>query len=130
MGKVALDTNALSAYLAGDAGAMRVIDAQAELYIPLTVYAELLAGFHAGSRLQANLQALQQFMANEAIIILEINHDTAKTYAKIYASLRAKGRPIPTNDIWIAALCLQYGCDLMTRDRDFDYVELLDVVGY
>lgn len=62
------------------------------------------------------------------IKIFPINEATIPFYAKVYASLRQKGKPIPSNDLWIAASALQQGCGLCSFDKHFQAVENL-IVG-
>lgn len=56
--------------------------------------------------------------------ILPVDEATAKAYSEVRDELRQKGRPIPENDIWIAALARQHGQPVVSRDGHFDYVEV------
>lgn len=89
---------------------------------------ELLAGFAVGSREEKNRGQLRQFLASVRVAIGAVDEDTAVYYAKVYRTLRTKGRPIPTNDMWIAATALQHGCALFSYDGHFQAIEGL-VVG-
>jgi predicted nucleic acid-binding protein len=88
-----------------------------------TVLGELLAGFAVGSREAKNRTELQQFLASDRVHILLVDDGTAAYYATVYRILRSKGRPIPTNDMWIAASALQYGYALFSYDGHFQYVD-------
>ena len=87
------------------------------------VIGELLYGFRRGSRLDRNLQELQAFIENPYVTVMPVGYTTADRYARIAALLRAKGRPIPSNDIWIAAHALETGADLVSADRHFAEID-------
>jgi tRNA(fMet)-specific endonuclease VapC len=101
---ILIDTNAYTAFKRGDADALEIIQRAPQLALPIIVVGELLAGFAAGGREEKNKQELELFLASARVTGLLIDKHTTESYAKIYASLRAKGQPIPTNDLWIAAL--------------------------
>jgi predicted nucleic acid-binding protein len=88
---------------------------------------ELLAGFAVGSREAKNRTELQQFLASDRVHILFIDDSTAAYYATVYRLLRSKGRPIPTNDMWIAASALQHGYALFSYDGHFQAIDGLRV---
>jgi predicted nucleic acid-binding protein len=120
--KVALDTNRYSDLTRGDAHARHVVETAAEVCVPLPVLAELRAGFAHGTRAAANEKVLAQFLAAEGVTVLCPDEQTTVLYASIYAGLRKRGTPVPTNDLWIAALVLQHGAVLFDRDSDFDRI--------
>ena len=111
----------------GRQGVRAALRAALEIHVPLIVLGELLAGFAAGSRTGKNRAELDQFMASPRVRILLPDEKTARQYADIYVALRAAGRPIPTNDLWIAALARQHRLQLLTFDRHFDAVPGLAV---
>jgi tRNA(fMet)-specific endonuclease VapC len=117
-----LDTSAYSAFKVGDASTLDVIRQAAKILIPLVVYGELLAGFAAGSQEKQNRQELAAFLASPRVDLVPVIADTAERYAVIYAYLRGKGRPIPTNDLWIAALAMEHSALLLTADEHFTHV--------
>jgi len=82
--------------------------------------AELRAGFAAGKRATENERLLRRLLLKEGVAILFADEQTTHHYAATFAQLRRQGTPIPTNDLWIAALVLQHGLVLCTRDRHFD----------
>ncbi|MEI8307616.1 MAG: PIN domain-containing protein [Chloroflexales bacterium] len=88
----------------------------------------MLAGFAVGSREAQNRSDLQQFLASARVIVTVVDERTAIYYATVYQSLRTKGRPIPTNDMWIAATALQHGCALFSFDGHFQSIDGL-IVG-
>ena len=104
---VVIDTNAYSAFKLGRQDAVGVVKAAETIVFTPTVLGELLGGFSLGKRGQQNEEELQQFLDHPKVIFLTINAKTAEEYARIYQELKAKGRPIPTNDMWIAAMARQ-----------------------
>jgi tRNA(fMet)-specific endonuclease VapC len=123
-----LDTNAYSGYLRGNAPAVNILRTAHEIHLPLIVLAELLAGFAAGARLMENRGELARFMSSPRVHLLKPDEKTAQHYADVYAALRAQGTPIPTNDLWIAALARQHRMPLMSFDAHFSLVPGLELV--
>lgn len=123
-----LDTNGYSEFLRGNGEAVRLIRAAHEIQLPLIVLAELLAGFSAGTRLKKNREELARFMASPRVHLLKPDEKTAQHYADVFVSLRAQGTPIPTNDLWIAALARQHRMPLLSFDTHFSLVPGLTLV--
>lgn len=124
--RLALDTNAYSALQSGKSpGLYSLVQQVEELYLPFVVIGELSAGFRLGSKAKENAQKLQAFTSSGVVDVLFADDDTINYYAEVWATLNKNGRPIPTNDVWIAALCLQFGCSLATGDKHFEQVPLL-----
>lgn len=115
-----LDTNALSAVADDDAGAIDVLARAAEMAIPVIVIGEYRHGI-AQSRHRAIYENWLAGLLNDCMV-LDVQEPTTHYYAEITLELKRKGKPIPTNDIWIAALCRQYSLPLLSRDRHFDLV--------
>lgn len=128
MSAVALDTNVYSGFMRGMPAAVSALRAAREIHLPLIVLGELLAGFAAGTRPRKNREELAQFMASPRVSLLEPDERTARHYADIFAALRAAGTPIPTNDLWIAALARQHRVSLLTFDGHFAAVPGLSVM--
>lgn len=120
---ILIDTNAYSIYKQGSPQAIEVVDYAESIGLPLIVMGELLAGFGSGKREASNRLELQEFLALPAVITVPLDEQTTEFYAQIYGTLRRKGTPIPTNDIWIAALALQHGYALFSYDIHFKFVE-------
>ena len=97
---------------------------------PASSLGELLGGFEAGQRSRRNRDELDLFRESPRIRLVSIGEATAERYAVIYASLRAKGQPIATNDLWIAASAMEHGTELVTLDRDFAHVAQILVALY
>ncbi|MBL8514536.1 MAG: type II toxin-antitoxin system VapC family toxin [Betaproteobacteria bacterium] len=127
MQPIALDTNAYVAFKRGDADVIAVIQRAPRILLPVTVLGELLAGFAAGQREAANRKELNAFMQSPRVTPAQLTTVTADRYALVYAALRRAGRPIPTNDMWIAATALEHGAALLTLDAHFEAVSGLRV---
>ena len=123
--RVALDSNRYTDYCRGDERAVEVLRAAARIHLPLIVLGELRAGFAHGSRRETNERILTRFLSSPRVQVIEPDEQTTHFYADVYAGLRKRGRPIPTNDIWIAALVIQHDLVLFDRDSDFDHVPQL-----
>ncbi|HEY4393639.1 MAG TPA: type II toxin-antitoxin system VapC family toxin [Polyangia bacterium] len=118
--KLALDANRYDDLLTGDEKVADVVESADEVHLPFVVVGELRAGFAAGNRAVENERLLRRFLLKEGVEILLADEQTTHHYAAVYAQLRRQGTPIPTNDMWIAALTLQHDLVLCTRDRHFD----------
>jgi tRNA(fMet)-specific endonuclease VapC len=125
--RVALDTNAYSDFMRGVESRVRVVQAAARVYLPLFVLGELRAGFAAGAQASRNAAVLGQFLASRRVELLLPDAETAEHYARLFAHLRGQGTPIPTNDLWIAALVVQHGLMLCTSDAHFRHLPQLSV---
>src|SRR5262249_2505318 len=100
----------------------RVRRAEAVLFSSV-VAGELLGGFRRGTRFAENLAELQHFLAQPRVHLLPVSWTTAERYGRIYAGLRRLGKPIPTNDMWIAAQAMETGAELLSSDLHFQHVE-------
>lgn len=118
--RLALDTNRYVDLCRGVEGVTEVLEAAAEIHVPFVVLAELRAGFAVGTQSIANERVLRRFLLKEGVSVLFPDEDTTHHYSSIYRQLRVQGTPIPTNDIWIAALVLQHDLVLYARDHHFD----------
>lgn len=123
MKSLLLDTNMYVAFKRGDGDAVELLRLADEVHLSSVVLGELLAGFAAGSRERRNREELTAFLESPRVRIDAVDEGTADFYGRIFALLRRKGRPIPTNDLWIAATALQHGLVLATRDDHFAAIE-------
>ncbi len=114
-----VDTSAYAAFKRGNPEAVTAIRKAHSILLPTVVLGELLAGFEVGSRRQQNRTELQDFRRSPRVRLVQITPDTAERYAHIYAYLRGAGRPIPTNDLWIAASAMEHGAEVLTADAHF-----------
>ena len=125
MKRILLDTSAYVAFKRGDSEAVAVLRRAPGIALCPTVIGELLAGFACGSQTARNRRELAEFLQAPRIQLLQIDAETAEHYASAFALLRRKGRPVPTNDLWIAATALQHGYAVFTRDAHFGAIENL-----
>lgn len=125
--RIVLDTNAYCLCDTGSEAALTCLEEAKHIFLPVIVFGELYYGFKYGSRLQGNLKRLEKFIDAFDVQIIPVDLGVARKFGDIYASLRKKGRPIPTNDIWISACCSAIDGTLLTADRHFLDVEQIDV---
>jgi tRNA(fMet)-specific endonuclease VapC len=123
-GDVLLDSNIVIAFFAKDPGVLSRI-VQVNFLIPSIVLGELHAGAQKSLRAAENLARIDAAFPNS--IILNCDYQTAQVYGVIKQALRIKGRPIPKNDVWIAAVAQQYRLPLITRDEHFAAVDGLSI---
>jgi predicted nucleic acid-binding protein len=121
--RVLLDTNAYSVYKRNDASALDVIRVALMIGMPIMVLGELLASFIGGSRIEQYRSALATLLAPTRVSLVGHDAQTTAIYVGITYQLQSKGRPIPTNDIWIAALAIQHDWALFIYDTHFMIVE-------
>jgi predicted nucleic acid-binding protein len=119
---VAIDTNAYSGFRRGNPELVELFSRVPRLIVPLVVIAELLAGFAGGKRAQRNRADLAMFTSSPRVSLALPDRQTAETYAAVYQQLRRDGRPIPTNDIWVAAAAIQASVPLVTLDAHYRFV--------
>ena len=118
--EIILDTNALSAAADDDPGAVAVLARAEQIVLPVIVLGEYRHGI-AQSRHRASYENWLAGLLHDCMV-LDIQEPTTHHYAEITLELKRNGKPIPTNDIWIAALCRQHSLPLLSRDRHFDLV--------
>jgi tRNA(fMet)-specific endonuclease VapC len=121
--RLLLDTNAYSALLRGHLEVAAIVRSAERVLLSAVVVGELLYGFRRGSRFTENAARLEAFLDKAAVDLLPVGFTTAERFGRIAASLRAKGRPLPTNDVWIAAHALETGADLLSADAHFADVD-------
>ena len=121
--RVLLDSNAYSQLIRGSHQVAEIVRTAEEVLLSAIVVGELLYGFRRGSRYERNVAELRSFLENPYVTFVSVGPTTSDRYSRIAASLRAKGRPIPTNDIWIAAHTMETGADLVSADRHFEAVD-------
>lgn len=123
-----LDTNAYSAFKLGEPAVVDLVRGADAILMSPIVLGELEGGFRAGSRAERNLADLASFLARPSVEVLPLSRRTASLYGRLAATLRRRGRPIPTNDMWIAAHALESGADLISYDAHFGEIEGLALV--
>ena len=126
--KLALDTNRYRDFCEGDQATVALMQLADRILLPFPVLAELRAGFACGLFPARNERTLSLFLDRSRISVLFSDEQTTFHYGRIYAQLRSQGTPIPTNDLWIAAIVVQHGLTLCTRDRHFRHLPQIPVV--
>lgn len=117
--RICLDTSAYSAFKRGHEGVVEAIRRAEQIVLPATVLGELLAGFRMGDREAKNRRELERFLDAPRVRVAPVDAESAQRYAEIVEFLRSAGRPIPTNDAWIAACAMQWGLRMVTTDAHF-----------
>ncbi|HEY5296552.1 MAG TPA: type II toxin-antitoxin system VapC family toxin [Verrucomicrobiae bacterium] len=123
--RIALDTNRYTDFCRGETEVVENIARAEEIFLPFVVLGELRAGFQIDSRMRQNERSLTRFLNSPRVKLLLPDEQTTHHYATIFAQLRKRGAPIPTNDIWIAALVTQHDLMLLARDKHFDQLPQL-----
>ena len=121
--RILLDTNAYSLLRQGNRQVVELVQASEEVLLPVVALGELMYGFRRGSQFERNSSELRAFLDSPYVSLVPVVQETADRYSKIATALRAKGRPIPTNDLWIAAHSMETNADLVSADRHFEHVE-------
>ena len=117
-----LDTSAYSAFNRGDKRLRKWFTSDNDIVVTIIVIGELRAGFVAGNKRKKNEELLQRFLDSPNVYAQTITDKTTVIYSQIYLSLRQKGKPIGTNDMWIAAIALEMDNELLTLDEAFSYI--------
>lgn len=123
MKTIALDTCEYTAFKRGDRDAMDRIARADRIIVPLPVLAELRVGFRGGNRESLNLEELERFFESPRVEVPPMSEQTAILYSEIFGTLKGRGTPIPINDVWIAAVALEQGAILYSRDANFSLIE-------
>jgi tRNA(fMet)-specific endonuclease VapC len=126
--RIALDTNRYRDLCDGDPEMVRLLEEAESVYLPFVVLGELRAGFALGSKGPENEAVLQRFLRKPGVEVLYAGDATTRHYANLFRQLRQQGTPIPTNDLWIAALVLERDLILCSRDGHFRDLPQLSLV--
>lgn len=127
MKRIILDTNAYSDYFRGKMGLKDIVEEAGEVVMSPVVLGELIGGFKIGNKESKNRETLRKFLDKPGVEVVEITMATAEVYGEIMKSLRKKGKPIPTNDIWVAAQAMENGAVLISADEHFKKIAGLRV---
>ena len=128
MRRLLIDTNIYSYALRGDNDVVEILRKAEKIGFSVISIGELLTGFKGGGKEQKNREELENFLDSPRVVIYSVNEDTSEFYAEILNNLRQIGRPVPTNDIWIAAVAFQNGLRLFTKDIYFKAIAGLSLV--
>lgn len=120
-GRILLDTNIISDINNNISETITLLKSAKEVFVSCIVAGELFYGIQNSSNKEANLQFYREFFKNCAV--LDVTFATAELYGVVKTQLKQKGRPIPENDIWIAAIAIQHGLTLVTHDKHFENIE-------
>lgn len=120
-----LDTNAVIALQKKDLQLMTLLASDEETFIPAPAISELYYGAYNSLKVADNLAVVDEFVMDNTILVCDAV--TAKIFGEIKQHLKIKGRPIPINDLWIAALALQHNLKLVTRDAHFKEITTLQI---
>jgi tRNA(fMet)-specific endonuclease VapC len=125
---VILDTKGLSAVAEGEPALEPILRKAAQIAIPVIVLGEYRYGI-SHSRHRAHYeQWLSEYLPK--FRILDVDERTTVSYSAVRTQLKKAGTPIPSNDVWIAALCRQHSLPLVSRDRHFDAVSGITRVAW
>ena len=127
-GRLALDTNAVIAYREGISSVCHLVDESEVVILPVTVLGELLYGAINSTKFRKNELAVRKFAGRS--LVMQIDEPVAARYAAVRLDLKKRGTPIPENDVWIAAACLELEVPLISRDAHFNLVDGLNVINW
>ena len=124
-GRYLLDTNIIIALFAQEEIIQERLSQAVEVFLSSIVLGELYYGAERSTRVDENIQRINEFASTT--VVIGCNQETARQYGQIKNTLRAKGRPIPENDIWIAAQALQHQVTLVARDDHFQEIDAISL---
>jgi tRNA(fMet)-specific endonuclease VapC len=127
-GRFLLDTNVIIALLEGDDALLSNLDQAPEVFIPAVALGELFFGAAKSGRPSENTDRVERFAAGRTIVPCDL--EVAREYGLLKHYLKERGRPLPENDIWIAAAAKRHGMVLVTRDRHFQAVQDLHTADW
>ena len=122
MKRVLIDTNIYSLAMRGDAATVAVLKTIDQIGFSVISIGELFSGFKGGSHETKNRDELNIFLDSPRVVVHAVDEETADFYASIFHNLKISGTPIPTNDLWIAAVAFQHGYKLFSKDKHFQSV--------
>ncbi len=125
--RMVLDTSAYSRLLRRHAEVLDLVSAASQIFVSTISLGELEAGFELGSKAAQNRRTLGCFLEESYVEVVRVDEEIARHYGRIFARLRRAGKPLPTNDIWIAATAAACRCPVLTFDRHFLEIAELEV---
>jgi tRNA(fMet)-specific endonuclease VapC len=126
--RIIIDTNRYRDFCEGTGEALEVIRRAETIFLPFITLAELRAGFAAGRQGPLNDRVLTRFINKPRVKLLFPDEETTRQYGYLYKQLRSQATPIPTNDLWIAALAVQHDLFIFSRDEHFAHLPQIPVV--
>jgi len=124
--RVLVDSNRYRDFCEGVPDVVTVFRQAVEIHIPFIAVAELRAGFACGTKSLENERTLTLFLSRSRVNLLLASEDTTRHYANLFRQLRSQGTPIPTNDLWIAALAIEHGLILLSRNAHFRHLPQIE----
>lgn len=122
MKQLLIDTNVYVAFKRKEPSVIELLRHVDSIAVNTVVLGELFAGFKGGIRETTNRMELDQFLDSPRVEVLILDESSADYFALVFNSLKQIGKPVPTNDIWIAASAMQHGRTLATLDNHFSYI--------
>jgi tRNA(fMet)-specific endonuclease VapC len=122
LSQILLDTNAYSALMIGNTDVLYAIESSTNVLFSVVVLGELLSGFKGGHKENENINIINDFIEMPKVKVVEINQKTSYIFAGIKNYLKTKGKPIPINDVWIAANTFEHEAELITFDKHFQEI--------
>jgi tRNA(fMet)-specific endonuclease VapC len=123
MKRILMDTNTYAAFKNNDPVAVNTFQTAEYVGVSVVVLGELFSGFKGGRKETRNRKELEQFLDSPRVHVIQLDEETAEFYATVYWDLKKKGKPVPTNDLWVAASAMRYGLSLFTYDGHFKSVD-------
>ena len=121
--KILLDTSAYVGFKRNVDAVVEIIVNSETIFMSPVVLGELMFGFRNGIKFKENMEDRDKFLGNQAVKVAPIGHITSDRYSRIAVQLKQKGRPIPTNDIWLAAQTMEHGAEIITTDNHFKNID-------
>lgn len=118
--RLLIDSNRFIDFCAGESEVVDAFEQAALLVVPFVVLAEIRVGAHSLRRGDTQVRILGELLQQQGVRVAHSSDTTTHHYAMLYARLKKAGTPIPTNDIWIAALAIEHSLVLYSRDAHFD----------
>jgi predicted nucleic acid-binding protein len=122
MKRIIIDTNFYAAFKRNETEAVNLLKRVEYIGVNSVILGELLAGFRCGNRERENLIELDRFLDSARVGTISLDDETSEFYVQVFSELRQKSRPIPSNDLWLAASALQHGLALATYDDHFRHI--------
>ncbi len=123
MKRILIDTNAYTSFKKNETDAVSTFKTVEYIGVNIVVLGELLGGFKGGNKEATNKKELEEFLDSPRVNVIQLDEETAEFYAKVYWDLKRKGKPVPTNDLWVAASAMRHGLALFSYDEHFDNID-------